>query len=145
MPNPFLFKETVLFQTIQFSISTFFVYARLNVKTVLFQAIQFSISTQFSSIWPIDRTLSGATTPGQSEPGVMAINEYSAFPIVPALREPHHQIVLCHIQGTRKWSLTRCSQCILQPPLTQPKTIAMHVLILYTYVCVYIYIYILTV
>ena len=38
-------------------------------KTVLFQTIQFSISTQFSSIWPIDRTLSGATTPGQSEPG----------------------------------------------------------------------------
>ena len=24
------------------------------------------ISTEFSSIWPIDRTLSGATTPGQS-------------------------------------------------------------------------------
>ena len=24
---------------------------------------------QFSSIWPIDRTLSGATTPGQSGPG----------------------------------------------------------------------------
>ena len=36
----------------------------LNVKTILFQAIQFSISTQFSSIWPIDRTLSGATTLG---------------------------------------------------------------------------------
>ena len=35
-------------------------------KTVLFQAIQFSISTQFISIWPIDKTLSGATTPGQS-------------------------------------------------------------------------------
>ena len=35
-------------------------------KTVLFQTIQFNISTQFSSIWPIDRTLSGATTPGQS-------------------------------------------------------------------------------
>ena len=40
-----------------------------NVKTVLIQAIQFSISTQFSSIWPIDQTLSGATTPGQSESG----------------------------------------------------------------------------
>ena len=39
------------------------------LKTVLFQAIQFSISAQFSSIWPIDRTLSGATTPGQSGPG----------------------------------------------------------------------------
>ena len=37
-------------------------------KTVLFQAIQFSINTQFTSIWPIGRTLSGATTPGQSEP-----------------------------------------------------------------------------
>ena len=36
----------------------------LNVKTVLFQVIQFSISTQFSSIWPIDRSLSGATTLG---------------------------------------------------------------------------------
>ena len=38
-------------------------------KTVLFKIIQFSISTHFSSIWPIDRTLSGATTPGQSGPG----------------------------------------------------------------------------
>ena len=36
---------------------------------VLFQAIQLSISIQFSSIWPIDRTLSSATTPGQSGPG----------------------------------------------------------------------------
>ena len=38
-------------------------------KTVLFQAIQFSMSTQFISIWPIDRTLSGATTPDQSDSG----------------------------------------------------------------------------
>ena len=36
-------------------------------KTVLFQAIQFSISTQFSSIWPINRILSGATTQFQVE------------------------------------------------------------------------------
>ena len=35
-------------------------------KTVLFQTIQFRISTQFSFIWPIDRTLSGATTLGHS-------------------------------------------------------------------------------
>ena len=33
------------------------------------QKIQLSISTQFSSIWPIDRALSGATTQGQSELG----------------------------------------------------------------------------
>ena len=46
-----------------------FVHTELNVKTVLFQTIQFNITTQFSSIWPIDTTLSGATTLGQIEPG----------------------------------------------------------------------------
>ena len=46
-----------------------FIYMQLNVQTVLFQTIQFSISTQFSSIWPINRTLSGATTCGLSGPG----------------------------------------------------------------------------
>ena len=39
-------------------------------KTVLFQAIQFSISTKFTSIWPIDKNLPGAITLGQSEPGI---------------------------------------------------------------------------
>ena len=38
-------------------------------KTVLFQAIQFSKSKLFSSVGPIDRTLSGATTLGQCGPG----------------------------------------------------------------------------
>ena len=41
----------------------------LYIETVLFQAIQFSVSTQFSSIWPMGRTLSGATIPDQSGPG----------------------------------------------------------------------------
>ena len=41
----------------------------LNIKTDLLQVIQFSISAQFSSIWPIDRTLSGTTTPEQSWTG----------------------------------------------------------------------------
>ena len=41
----------------------------LNVKTVLSRAIQFSISARFRSIWPIDKTLSSATTPGQSRHG----------------------------------------------------------------------------
>ena len=52
-----------LFGTIQFNIST-----SLNVKTVLFQTLQFNIN-QFSSIWPTDRILSGATSPDQSWPG----------------------------------------------------------------------------
>ena len=52
-------RQRVQIQTIQFSIST------LSMSnTVLFQVIQLSISTQFSSIRPIDRILSDATTPG---------------------------------------------------------------------------------
>ena len=46
-----------------------FVYTQLNVKTVLFEIIQFSINMQFSSILPIDWTLPGATTLGQSGTG----------------------------------------------------------------------------
>ena len=38
-------------------------------KRVLFQTFQFNISTLISFIWPIDRVLSGDTTPGQSGPG----------------------------------------------------------------------------
>ena len=50
-------SKTVLLQTIQFSTQKQFYFK------------QFSISTHFSSIWPIDMTLSGATTPAQSGPG----------------------------------------------------------------------------
>ena len=39
------------------------------VKQFYFTPIQFSIITLFISIWRIGRTLSGATTPGQSRPG----------------------------------------------------------------------------
>ena len=63
------------------------------MSKVLFQAIQFSISTQFSSIWLIDRTLSGATTPGQSGPGSDDNEGVLHIPNTPALLEPHHQIV----------------------------------------------------
>ena len=44
--NPFrVIQRWIRFQTIQFSIRIVFVYKQLNVKTVLFQAIQFGIST----------------------------------------------------------------------------------------------------
>ena len=33
--------------------------------------------------------------------GAMVMKGYSAFPKAPALLEPHHQIVKCHIQDTR--------------------------------------------
>ena len=42
------FSQTVLIQTIQFSIGLVFVHTQINVKTVLFQTIQFSVSTQFN-------------------------------------------------------------------------------------------------
>ena len=45
MPNPFLYIQ---FHFKQFSpVHVLFVYTHLNVKTVLFATIQFSISTQF--------------------------------------------------------------------------------------------------
>ena len=82
----------------QFSLALGYI---LNVKTVLFFKIQFSINTQFkcknskhskprfTSIWPIDRTLSSASTPSQSGPGSDDNEEYSAFPKAPVLLEPH--------------------------------------------------------
>ena len=45
-----------------------FFFTQLNVKTVLFQTIQLSVITQFISFLPIDRNLSGATSPGQIGP-----------------------------------------------------------------------------
>ena len=59
----------------------------LNVKKILFQTIQFIISTQFSSIWSIDRILSDATTLGQNGPGSNG-NEGVLY-----IPQPHHQIV----------------------------------------------------
>ena len=56
--------KTVLFRTIQFSISMQF-----KCQNSPIWATQFSIRSQFSSIWSIDRILSDATTPGQSGPG----------------------------------------------------------------------------
>ena len=41
----FLLQAIQFIQTVQFIISTDFVYAQLNVKAVLYQTIQFSVST----------------------------------------------------------------------------------------------------
>ena len=61
MLNPlYTYKQFFVWKN-QFTISTHF-----KCQTVLFQTIQFIISTLFSSIRPIDMTLSGATTLGLS-------------------------------------------------------------------------------
>ena len=54
-------------------------------KTFLFQAIPFCMSTQFTSIWPIERTLLGSTSPGQcghwcdGNQGVLSITLHSCI------------------------------------------------------------------
>ena len=98
-------------------------------KTFLLQAIQFSINAlfkfknskhskpRFSSIWPIDRTLSGAATPGQSGPGsdgneeVLRISQSFSItgtsPTDCLMSYPEHSL-------RSLTPLQRCSQCILQ-------------------------------
>ena len=112
--------------------------AQLNVKTVLFQAIQFCISTHFSSIWPIERTLLDATTLGQNEPiertlldattlgqnepgidgteGVLCILQSSSI----AGTSPSDCLVSYtgHSLGRGLTLLERFSRCILQPKPT---------------------------
>ena len=46
-----------------------------------------------SSIWPTDRTLSDATTPGQIGPGSDGNEGVLHIPQTSALLEPHPQIV----------------------------------------------------
>ena len=53
----------------------------------------FTIQMSNSSIQPIDRTLSGATTLGQNEPGSNGSEGVLTFPKAPALLELLHQIV----------------------------------------------------
>ena len=83
-------------------------------KTVLFQTIRFSIRTQFSSIWTIDRALSGATTPGQSGPE-SDVSEKGT---------PHSRGVAIRLLSFIIRTLVGGSyssaemQCILQPQLT---------------------------
>ena len=92
------------------------------ILTVLFRAIQFSISTQISSIGPIDRTLSGAITPGQSEPGsddnkgVIRISKSSSI----TGASPSDSLSYTgHPLGSGT-PLRKCSRCILQPQSTGP-------------------------
>ena len=60
----------------------------LYILTVLFQTIQLSISTLLSSIYPIDKTLSGATTQDQRGPGsngnewVLCIPQSSSIAVI---------------------------------------------------------------
>ena len=100
------------------------------LKTVLFQTIQFSISILFRSIWHIHRILSGATTPGHSGPGGDG-NEGVLF-IPQSFRVTGVSTSDCLVSYLRYslWrflpSLQRYSRCIQQPQQTGQYIICRH-------------------
>ena len=81
---------------------------QLNDQALLFQTIQFSMSHLYalslnvknSSIWPIDRTLSGATTASQSRPGSNGNEGVLCFPQSSSITEtlPSH----CFVSYSRR-------------------------------------------
>ena len=75
------------------------------------------MSTEFSSIWPIDRTLSGATTPDQSGPGSDANKE--------VLRIPKISSCLTAQLRFNRW--------ILQPQATGSKTFEVNLIFIFFY------------
>ena len=114
-------SKTVLFQTIQFSISTQFRCQNSSIS---------SISTQFSSIWPIDRTLSSATTPSQSGP---ASNGNEAV-----LRIPQSSSITgtspcdCLVSYPGNLLGESYSRCILQPQPTEQLEVKVDAIIIGT-------------
>ena len=91
-------------------------------KTVLFQKIQLSITLLFSSIWPIDRTLSGATTLGPSGPGRNGNKEVLRIPQSSSITGASPSDCLVSYFGHSLGCLTplqRSSRCILQPQPTE--------------------------
>ena len=92
-------------------------------KQFCFQVIQFCVSTKFSSIWPIHRPQSGATTPGQSGPG----SNEGVFRIPQSVSvtetSPLDYLVSYSAHLLGGWGLTPlliCIRCILQPQPTWP-------------------------
>ena len=90
-----------------------FVYTHLNDQTVLFQTIQFSISTQFKcqkvQVYPLIGPSQVLTLRVRVNLGVMAMKGYSAFPKATTLLEPHQQIVSCLQETCWVGDLILCS------------------------------------
>ena len=79
------------------------------------QAIQFSLNTQFRSIWPIDRTLSGATTTGQSGPGsdrIEGVHRISQSSSITGASPSDCLVSYPDSRCGRLTPLLRCSRCI---------------------------------
>ena len=97
----------------------------LNIETVLFQTIHFSISTQFSSIWFIIRTLWGAITQGLSGPGSNGNERILRIPQSSIITGASPSDCLVSYPGRSFGGLTplqRYSRCFLQLHPTSPGT-----------------------
>ena len=79
-----LFTQIVLFLTIQFSLRHSFTHFK-------YQTVLFDQQIGPYQVLPLQDRV---------DLGAKAMKGYSIFPKAPALLEPHHQIVLCHILGT---------------------------------------------
>ena len=77
----------------------------MNVKTVLFQTIQLSINKQFRSIWPIHRTISGATTPSQGGSGSDGNEEALSIPQISSITGASPSDYLVSYPGTLFWGV----------------------------------------
>ena len=86
---------------------------------------QFSLAkVHFSSVEPIERTLSGATTLGQSGPGSDDNKRVLRIPQSSSITRAILSDCLVSYPGYLLGSLTplqRCSWCILQPQPTRPQ------------------------
>ena len=112
IPNQFLYIQTVLFQTIQFRLSTQFKCQNSSISS---NSVQHKYTVQFYLTHrqaPIRYYHSRPEWTG----GAMAVKGYSAFPKALELLEPHHQIVnlISDTHWRNRNPLQRCSRCILQ-------------------------------
>ena len=112
-------------------VNTFCRYIQLNDQTVLFQTIQFIISHLFAHslnvkvfFRPIDRTLSSATTPGQSGPHSNGNEGESCIPQSNGITRVSPSVLFSVISRTIVgWGLTpqqKCGRCILRSLPTGP-------------------------
>ena len=102
-------SKTVLYQTIQFSISTQFKYQNSSISSTL--------STQISFIQPIDRALSEDNFPSQSEPGSDSNEGVLHIPQSSSITGSSLSVCLVSYTGHLLFFFTplqRCSRCILQ-------------------------------
>ena len=93
-------------------------YTQLNFQIVLFQTVQLSISHLFalclmlnSSVWPINRTLSGATTPGHSWSGSDGNEAVLCIPQSSSITGASSSDCLMSYPGHCGGGLTRLQRC----------------------------------